>query len=129
MERNWNAWAITRFITTQYERYSNHLLAFVYGGGISTYSILVASLLLTGFSVYYALVYDWLPDYQSDPLFLLQVPFLFTRYTVVAGILLAYFDTTSFVPMEACALFFSYFTGTLLLSLVIPYSLAPREYP
>ena len=127
MERNWKAWASTGFITTQYERYSNQLLAYVYGGGVPTYGFLLLSILLTGFSVHYALVYDWVPDYQQDPLFLLQVPFLFTRYTVVAGILLAYLDPTSFVPMEACALFFAYFTGTLLLALAIPYSLVPEE--
>ena len=118
MERNWTQWANTRFSNTKYERFINNLYTYVYGGGLPTYGILLLTILATGVSVYYSLVYDWLPDYRNDPIFLLEVPLFFSRYTILAGFLLAYFDTTSFVVGEVGSIFFAFILATFLIDYI-----------
>lgn len=118
MERNWFERASARLSNTKFERYVDNLYAYFYGGGIPTYSIILITILATGVSVYYSLVYDWLPDYRNDPIFLLEVPLFFSRYTILAGFLLAYFDTTSFFVGEVASIFFSFILATFLIHYV-----------
>lgn len=84
---------------------------------------MVATLLLALGSSALAVAYDWLPDLAS-PIFLLQIPFLLWRYTWSASIVLAFFDTTGFLPAEVTAIYFWYlFIDTI----VVNYRGAPRD--
>ena len=74
---------------------------------IYRYGLLLLTAILAGLSIRYALVYDWWPDWQEQPVYLLQIPFLFWKYTWSASFLLAVLDPTGFFPAEVCAVFFS----------------------
>lgn len=49
-----------------------------------------------------------MPDYQSDPIFLLGPLMFFSRYTVAAGFVFALFDPTSFLVTELTSFYFCY---------------------
>lgn len=83
---------------------------------------MVATLLLACGATTLAVIYDWLPDVRT-PIFFLQIPFLAWRYTWSASLVLAFFDTTGFLPAEVAAVYFWY----LLVDMIIHNYFPPRE--
>jgi hypothetical protein len=107
MERRWFKRTITRLKDYQYLITRPLIYLADHREVIRRYGLLLITAILAWYSLRYALVYDWLPDLQAQPVFLLQIPLLLWKYTWSASFILAVLDPTGFLPAEVCAVFFS----------------------
>lgn len=113
MERRWDWRTATGFTHHQQSYVQRRIRAFVERQRLRIDWFLLTSVLLAGFSLYFAIVYDWQYD-LAQPIFLLQIPLLAWRYTWSASFLLAILDPTGYFPMEMCAVYFTVMTFIIL---------------
>ncbi len=106
MERRWDWRTATGFTHHQQSYVQRRIRAFAEKYHLRIDWLILASILLAGVSLYFAVEYDWKYDLVS-PIFLLQIPLLAWRYTWSASFVIAIFDPTGFFPMEMCAVFFT----------------------
>lgn len=100
MERRWFSDTRARLENYKQQILSYQLPGDLRGNELPSTIILLSAIVLACFSFYYALIYDWIPDFMDNPIYLLAIPMSFWKYTWSAAAVLYLLDTTSFIPAE-----------------------------